>query len=87
MPFVLKKLKLTSSISDIKEYEKLDTKIELFNDSLEKIYKLQAGHKISKEIADALKSKIQEELNNLNAQLQQIKPSKDIIFKEKLLKA
>lgn len=60
MPFVLKKLKLTSSISDIKEYEKLDTKIELFNDSLEKIYKLQAGHKISKEIADALKSKIQE---------------------------
>lgn len=86
MPFVLQTLKLVSSVNEIKEYEQLDTKIELFNNSLEKIDKLQAGHRISKKIADTLRAKIQEELDQLNRQLQQIETSEDVIFEEKMLK-
>lgn len=86
MPFILRKLKLVSAVNDIKEYEELATKIELLEDSLDKLEKLQNGHRINKTIAQSLKQEMQDDVELLTTQLQELQTDKSIILAEERLK-
>ncbi len=83
---LLRLLGLVSPVSEILEYEKIKTKINLLQNTLDRIEELRKRKIISEQNAQILKETFQKELDELIKKLQSITPNKEAMLKSELLR-
>ena len=83
---VLRWLGISTSLSEVRSYEQLKTRITLLHNTMDAIDRLRRRHMISARSAQTLEDEFQKQIDGILQELQKATPDKEALLKEELIR-